>query len=235
MLGVLGLSMVGILSGSRPLAGLAMGTLGLLLGSIGAAPSTPFYRYTFGSLYLYDGIPLAVLALGLFALPEILELLATGGSISTTEGARHVSQFIQGAKDVVKERWLVLRSAVLGVGIGFVPGLGGAVVDWISYGVASSTAGEDATFGEGDVRGVIAPESSNNAKEGGALIPTLLFGIPGSGTTAVLLGGFVVLGLQPGPRMLDDNLDVTLMVVWTLAIANVMGTLACLGDASHQA
>jgi TctA family transporter len=100
-------------------------------------------------------------------------------------------------------------------------------VDWISYGVAAQTSKDAAGFGKGDIRGVIAPESSNNAKEGGALIQTLLFGIPGSGTTAVLLGGLVLLGLQPGPRMIRSDLDVTLLIVWTLAVANVFGALCC--------
>ena len=228
MLAVLGLSMVGILSGGRPARGMAMAALGLLLGSVGAAPSTPFYRFTYGSLYLYDGIPLAVLALGLFALPEILDLLASGGKIAKDEAAPAGSGIGQGLKDVLQARWLVVRSAFLGVGVGFIPGLGGSVVDWISYGVAARTSKGGEEFGKGQIRGVIAPEASNNAKEGGALIPTLLFGIPGSGTTAVLLGGFVVLGLQPGPRMLSDNLEITLLIVWTLALANVFGTMACL-------
>ncbi len=228
MLAVLGLSMVGILSGDRPARGMVMAASGLLLGAVGAAPATPFYRFTAGNLYLYDGIPLAVLALGLFALPEILDLLAKGERIATegTQPAR--GSVLQGLKDVLASKWLVVRSAVLGVGVGFIPGLGGSVVDWISYGVAARTSRDSEGFGSGDIRGVIAPESSNNAKEGGALIPTLLFGIPGSGATAVLLGGFVVLGLQPGPRMLTDNLDVTLLIIWTLALANVFGTLACL-------
>lgn len=229
MLGLLGLTMVGILTGRRPLRGVMMAALGLLLGAVGAAPTTPFYRYTFDNLYLYDGIPLAVVALGLFALPEILDLLLTGASIAREQVVSLGSGWKEGLQDVIREKVLVVKSALIGVGVGFLPGLGGSVVDWISYGVAASTSRDASGFGHGDIRGVIAPEASNNAKEGGALIPTLLFGIPGSGTTAILLGGLVVLGIQPGPRMLDTNLDVTLLVVWTLAIANVFGALACLG------
>ncbi len=227
MLALLGLSMVGILSGRYPFRGALMAALGLLIGSIGAAPATPFYRYTFGQLYLYDGVPLAVLALGLFALPELLDLLATGSSIAGKDAMPVDRGWRQGLRDVIREKALVVRSSLLGVGVGFVPGLGGAVVDWISYGVAAQTSKDAENFGKGDIRGVIAPESSNNAKEGGALIPTLLFGIPGSGTTAVLLGGLVLLGLQPGPRMIRSDLDVTLLIVWTLALANVFGALAC--------
>ncbi len=235
MLAILGLSMVAILAGKRPLRGLISGIIGLMIGSMGAAPTTPFYRYTFDVLYLFDGIPLAVLALGLFALPEIFDLLVSGTSIAkegaTIRGMRE--SWLQGLRDVISHYWLVIRSAAIGVIIGFIPGLGGSVVDWISYGLARQTV-KDPKFGKGDIRGVIAPESSNNAKEGGALIPTLLFGIPGSGGTAVLLGGFIILGLQPGPRMLKEtgDLDITILIIMTLAIANVFGTLACLSMSS---
>ena len=226
MLAVLGLSMVGVLSGTTPVRGLIAGFLGLLLGTVGAAPAAPHYRYTGEWLYLFDGIPLAVLALGLFALPEILDLLASGSSISRT--ARLEGSWLDGARDVLLHKWLTFRCAVVGVVVGFIPGLGGAVVDWISYGQAVQTAGDRSGFGRGDIRGVIAPESSNNAKEGGALIPTLLFGIPGSGATAVLLGGAILLGLEPGPTMVTTHLDATLTIVWTLALANVIGASACL-------
>jgi putative tricarboxylic transport membrane protein len=226
MLTVLGLSMVGVLSGRRPLLGVTAALIGLLIGTIGAAPAVPHYRYTFGSLYLFDGIPLAVVALGLFAVPELLHLLVRRERIA--EVARVGSGWRTGLADVIRHRWLVVRCSVVGVGVGMIPGLGGSVVDWLSYGQAVQTSKDRSRFGHGDIRGVIAPESSNNAKEAGALVPTLLFGIPGSGTTAVLLGGFVLIGLQPGPRMLTANLDVTLTIIWVLALANVIGALACL-------
>lgn len=235
MLALLGLSMVGILSGKHPVRGGLMAALGLAIAAIGAAPATPFYRFTFDQLYLYDGVPLAVLALGLFAVPELLELLVSGSAVTDRDAAVVGRGWRQGLADVIREKWLVFRSAVLGVAVGFVPGLGGSVVDWISYGVAAQTSSGGEGFGNGDVRGVIAPESSNNAKEGGALIPTLLFGIPGSGTTAVLLGGLVLLGLQPGPRMIHDGLGVTLLIVWSLALANVFGALACVAASGFVA
>ncbi len=226
MLAMLGLSMVGVLSGKRPLLGLVSGGLGLLVGTIGAAPAAPAYRYTFDVIYLFDGIPLPIMALGLFAVPELLNLLTTGRSVSSA--AKLGSGWLEGLRDVLRHKWLVLKCSVIGVAVGFVPGLGGAVVDWISYGYVVRSSPDKDRFGKGDIRGVIAPESSNNAKEGGALIPTLVFGVPGSGTTAVLLGGFVLLGLQPGPGMLSEHLDVTFTIVWTLAIANVIGAIACL-------
>ena len=233
MLAMLGLSMVGVLSGQRPLLGVLSGVLGLLLATMGAAPAVATYRYTFDVIYLFDGIPLPVVALGLFAMPELINLLRSGRSISRS--ATLGGGWLEGIRDVVRHRWLALRCSVVGVAVGFVPGIGGAVVDWISYGYALRSSSDSSQFGRGDIRGVIAPESSNNAKEGGALIPTLLFGVPGSGTTAVLLGGFVLLGLQPGPSMLSEHLDVTFAIVWTLAIANVVGAVACLASSTFIA
>lgn len=231
MLSLLGISMVGILAGNYPLRGILAGILGMLLGSVGGAPGTAEYRYTFDWLYLYSGIPLAVLALGLFALPEMIDLLVEKRSVSKMRslgGSR-----LQGVKDALKNKWLITRSAVLGSIVGFVPGLGGSVVDWISYGVAKQTLKNTENFGKGDIRGVIAPESANNAKEGGALIPTLLFSIPGSGTTAILLGGLILLGVESGPNMLENDLPVTLSIVWTLALANVFGALMCFALTKH--
>ena len=107
------------------------------------------------------------------------------------------------------------------------PGLGGSVVDWIAYGHVVQTAKDKSQFGQGDIRGVLAPESANNAKEGGALIPTLLFGIPGSGGMAVFLGGMILIGMEPGPSMVGNQLDVTYAIIWSLALANVIGAGSC--------
>lgn len=225
MLTVLGLCFVGLLSGKYPFRGILATLLGMMIAMLGSAPTTVTFRYVGDSIYLMDGIPLAILAMGLFALPEILDLLADNRAVSRV--SKLSSGWKEGVKDTFRNRWLVLRSSALGVTIGAIPGLGGSVVDWLSYGQAVQTAKDKTRFGKGDVRGVIAPESSNNAKEGGSLIPTMLFGIPGSGTTAVLLGGLILLGIQPGPSMLTSDLSITLTIVWTLALANVFGALAC--------
>ena len=225
MLAVFGLSMVGILSRGAPVPGLLAGVLGLLIGGIGAAPAAPVYRFTLDWLYLYDGVPIAVLALGLFAIPEIIDLLIANRSIASAEKVS--GRLLDGVRDVMREKWLVVRSALIGVGVGAIPGLGGAVVDWISYGIAAQTTRKDNRFGSGDIRGVIAPEGSNNAKEAGALVPTLLFGIPGSGTTAMLLGGLLLMRVTPGPGMVTRDLDITLAIIWTLVLANVIAAGAC--------
>ena len=227
MLAILGLSMVGILSGADPLMGIVVACVGLLIGAIGAAPAIAHYRYTFDLIYLWDGVPIAVLALGLFALPELIDMLVDQTSISRKD-LKLGKGWLQGIRDVVTHRWIVLRSSAIGVAVGMLPGLGGSVVDWISYGNVVQTSRDKSRFGKGDIRGVIAPESSNNAKEGGALVPTLLFGIPGSGTNAILLGGFILIGIDPGPLLITNQPDLVVLIVWTLAIANVVGGLACL-------
>ena len=226
MLTIFGLSMVGVLAGSNLWKGVAAAALGLAFGSIGAAPATGEYRMEFGTLYLMDGIPLVIVALGVFALPEIVDLLRGGSAIS--EAAKLGRGWIEGVRDTFRHLWLSLRCSGLGAIIGAIPGLGGSVVDWIAYGHVVQTSRDKSQFGKGDIRGVIAPESANNAKEGGALLPTLLFGIPGSGSMAIFLAGLILLGLQPGPAMADRNLGVTYTIVWSLALANVLGTFLCI-------
>ena len=115
----------------------------------------------------------------------------------------------------------------MGCIVGALPGLGGSIVDWIAYGHAVQTTKNRELYGTGDVRGVIAPESANNAKEGGALVPTLLLGIPGSGSMAILLGGLVLIGIDPGVEMVTDNLDLVYLVIWSIAVANVVGAGIC--------
>lgn len=226
MLAVLGISMVGVLSGRSLWKGVASCGLGLLLGSIGGAPATGEWRMTLGINYLDDGIPLVVVGLGVFALPEVVDLLRKAGTIASE--ARLGKGWLHGLRDMIKYRWLCLRCAGIGTLVGALPGLGGSVVDWIAYGHVVQVSKDKSKFGTGDIRGVLAPESANNAKEGGGLIPTLLFGIPGSGSMAVFLGGLTLIGLEPGPRMLTADLPITYTIVWTLAFANVVGAGLCL-------
>ncbi|MEM8947906.1 MAG: tripartite tricarboxylate transporter permease [Pseudomonadota bacterium] len=226
MLVILALSMVGILTGANVWKGLAACSLGLLLGALGAAPLSGVQRATFGTEYLLDPLPLVVVGLAMFATPEIVDLLRRHASISET-GKLSPTGWLQGLKDWATNWWLSLRCSMIGSIIGALPGLGGSVVDWIAYGHAVQTTKNRESYGTGDPRGVVAPESANNAKEGGALVPTLLLGIPGSGSMAILLGGLVLIGIEPGKDMIDNNMDKVYLMIWSIAAANIVGAGIC--------
>ena len=226
MLALFGLSMVAVLAGRSLPKGLAACAVGLLIGSIGGAPATGEFRMIFGFDYLYDGIPLVIIGLGLFAVPEISDLLRKNSTIA--QGNALGSGWLRGIRDWWANLFLSARCASLGCMIGAIPGLGGSVVDWIAYGHAVQTSKKDPQFGKGDIRGVVAPESANNAMQGGALLPTVLFGIPGSGSMAVFLGGMVLIGIEPGPSMVGADLNITYSIIWSLALANVMGAGFCI-------
>jgi putative tricarboxylic transport membrane protein len=206
---IFGLSMVATLSGRAPLKGLTAAGLGLMISMIGSRAAGGTLRWTFETLYLWDGVPLVPMVLGLFALPELAELAILRQRIAGDHAADiTLSSQWEGVRDVIRHWRLVLRCSILGTALGAIPGLGSAVIDWIAYGYAQRTEPNPETFGTGDVRGVIAPESSNNAKEGGHLVPTIAFGVPAGASMAVLLGAFQMHGLQPGPEMLTKHLDV---------------------------
>jgi TctA family transporter len=228
---VFGLSMVAVLSGSSPMRGVAAACIGLLIAMIGSDPQTGTLRWTLDSLYLWDGLPIVPVTIGLFALPELADMAITRSSIATDSEAAEMdtrSGQWQGIRDTFTHWWLVIRVAWLGSALGAIPGLGAAIVDWVAYGHAARTEpGAAETFGKGDVRGVLASEGSNNAKEGGALVPTIAFGVPGSASMAILLGAFLIHGLIPGPDMLTKHLDVTYSMVWSVALANILGAGIC--------
>lgn len=226
---IFGISMVAVLSGNAPARGVVAACFGILIGMVGTNVQTGQERWTGGLLYLQDGIPLVPIILGIFALPELCDLAiqrtsvaAKGAAISSRQGMR------QGIVDTFQNWFLVLRCSGMGAFLGMIPGITGAVTDWIAYGHAMQTCkGAKDTFTKGDVRGVIAPESANNAREGGMLVPMLAFGIPGGAATAILLGALMVHGFIPGPDMLTKHLDMTFSMVWSIAIANIFGAGLC--------
>jgi TctA family transporter len=228
-LAVFGISMVAVLSGNAPLRGLTCACFGMLLAMIGADPQTGTLRWTMGSLYLWDGLPLVPLTLGIFALPELCDLLISRKAVVSKELlVENRMGLLRGAQDCFRNWFLVLRCSWIGSGMGAIPGIGAAVIDWISYGHALRTEKDAAkTFGTGDVRGVIAAESATSSREGGALIPTIVFGVPASSGMAILLGAFLMHGLVPGPEMLTKNLDITYSMVWSIAVANLVGSGLC--------
>ncbi|MBI3919722.1 MAG: tripartite tricarboxylate transporter permease [Betaproteobacteria bacterium] len=226
MLVVLALTMVGMLTGASALKGLVMCGMGLLFGSMGAAPATAEERLTFNTIYLSDGVPLVIVGLAMFAIPEMVDVLRKRTTISSVPELG--SGTLRGFRETLSHKWLLVRCSSLGVIIGALPGLGGSVTNWVAYGHAVQSAKDRSSFGKGDIRGVIGPESSNNADNGGALIPTLMFGIPGSASMALFLGALVLIGIEPGIGMMERHLDLTYIIIWSLAIANVIGAGICL-------
>lgn len=226
---VFGISMVSTLSGNAPLRGVCAACFGMMLSMIGTDPQSGTLRWTMDSLYLWEGMPLVPVTLGIFALPELADLaigrtpvVEAGMTLDTKSG------MLLGVKDCFTHWFLILRCSWLGAALGAIPGIGVSVIDWIAYGHAMKTEkGAAETFGKGDVRGVIAAESSTNAREGGHLVPTVALGVPSGAAMAILLGAFLIHGLVPGPDMLTKNLDITYSMVWSIALANILGTGLC--------
>jgi putative tricarboxylic transport membrane protein len=242
MITVVGIACITSLSGLGPRAqikGFAMGLLGLLLATIGQERQSGTLRFDFGLIYLWEGLELIPVLVGIFAIPEIVELAVRGTAIAGERPAARLGAGVwEGIKDTFRHFWLVVRCSVVGVFVGILPGAGGGVAQWMAYAHAVQSA-KDAKdrerFGKGDVRGVLGPGAANNSKEGGDLIPTIAFGVPGSGAMAILLGAFLIMGLHPGPDMLTKHLAVTYSMVWTLVIANVITVLLCLATLPYLA
>jgi TctA family transporter len=225
---IFGVSMVSALSGNAPLRGVVAACFGILVGMIGTNVATGQMRWTGDMLYLQDGIPLVPIILGIFALPELCELAIRRAAIAENVQFSSRRGMQQGVTDTLRNWFLVLRCGGLGAVLGAVPGITGAVTDWIAYGHALQTSkGAKQTFTKGDVRGVIAPEAANNAREGGSLVPMLSFGVPGGAAQAILLGAMMVHGFIPGPDMLTRHLDLTYSMVWSIALANIFGAGLC--------
>ena len=228
------LSMIGIacitsLSGSGvrgQIRGFAMGLLGLLLSTIGQERQSGSLRFDMGLMYLWEGLDLVPVLVGIFAIPELVDLAVRGTSIAGDRPGENLARGVmEGIKDTFRHFWLVVRCSAVGVFVGVMPGAGGGVAQWMAYAhaVQSAKGSKDRErFGKGDVRGVLGPGAANNSKEGGDLVPTIAFGVPGSGAMAILLGAFMIMGLVPGPDMLSKHLAVTYSMVWTLVLANII-------------
>jgi TctA family transporter len=242
MVAIVGIAFIASLSaqgGRGMLRGFLAGGLGLMVATVGQDPQAGIARYTFDSLYLWNGLDLVPILIGIFAIPELIDLVLRGTSIAGDVPKGRLNQgALEGVRDTFRHFGLTLRCSLIGTFIGIMPGLGGAVAQWLAYGHAAQSARsaeERAGFGKGDVRGVLGPGAANNSKEGGALIPTVAFGVPGSSSMAILLGGFFLLGLVPGPDMLTTHLTVTFSMVWTIVLANVITVIACFLFLNHLA
>ena len=234
---IMGITFIAGLGHQNLAIGLVSAGFGMYLGFFGYQQVSGVPRYWLDYDYLLNGFRLIPLALGLFAIPELVSLARTGGTIARDGASTSIatSAVFAGFRTAVSRRWLVLRSSMIGVVIGIIPGIGGETSPWVAYASARQTSKEADQFGKGAIDGVIAPESANNSKEGGALVPTLAFGIPGSSAMALLLGGFFLVGLEPGPEFLKKHMDIAVSLALTVALANILAVVILLGVARRLA
>jgi len=229
LLVLLGLSFLAILGKGSMIKSLISGAMGVLFALIGFQATTGTPRFSFGSLYLYDGMDIVPVLLGLFALSELIEAHLKGASaISEAVQLKGIGQVMEGVKDVFRHFWLWLRSTIIGYFIGLIPGVGGETAIWVAYGMAKQASKNRDKFGTGCVEGVIAPEAANNAKESGALLTSVVLGIPGAAIMAVILAGLLMVGLTPGPKMVTEHLGLTLTLIMIIIASNLLGCVICL-------
>lgn len=230
MLAVLALTFIAVLGASGQMnKGLIAGALGLLFGFIGVDNATGDRRFTFGILQLWDGLSMVPVLLGIFAVSEMIDLWIRGGSLArmapATAKQSMQKQIFSGVMDTFRRIWLVIRCSAIGTTMGLIPGLGSASAAFLAYAHAKQTSKNPEKFGTGIVEGVIAPESANDAVEGGALASTLAFGIPGSSSMAILISALMIMGVEPGPKLMMLNTDLVFLMIWTVVLGNLIGTL----------
>src|SRR5688572_3722555 len=218
----LGLAMVVMLAGESMVKALLAMMVGLWIAGMGTDLFTSTSRFTFGNAEMLDGVDFVVVAIGVFALGEVLgnmEGRDTQQMLPVPKGLRNLLPTWQDLKDC---RLAFLNGSVVGFIIGVLPGAGSTIASFISYGIEKAYSKHPEKFGTGVPEGVAAPEGANNAETGGAMVPLLTLGIPGSGTTAILLAAFILWGLRPGPLMIQDNPTLFWGLVASMYVGNVM-------------
>ncbi|MDY0404364.1 tripartite tricarboxylate transporter permease [Virgibacillus sp. 179-BFC.A HS] len=217
---LLGLTAIASLSEGSTIKALISGTIGLMIATVGIDAQTGTARFTFGNAHLLEGIDFLVIALGLFALAEVASLIKNRKEKATN---MHSVGSLKLTKAEAKEVAPTMgRQSLLGFLVGVLPGAGGTIASFMAYISEKKLSKNPEKFGKGAIRGVAAPESANNAASGGAFVPLLSLGIPGSGTTAVMLGALIVLGIQPGPLLMNDHPDVFWGVIASMYIGNIL-------------
>jgi putative tricarboxylic transport membrane protein len=228
MLALMGLCAIAVSTGGQFLRGLIAGGLGLMLAFVGYDAVHGGVRFTAGSDYLWDGIQLVPALTGLFAISEMIALSVAGGTIAAEDAKGRITSVFQGVWLALRHWKTTLQGSVIGTVIGAIPGLGGTVAAFLAYTAAMRSSSSPETFGKGNIEGVIGPEASNNSKDGGALIPTLSFGIPGSAEMAVFLGVLVLHGIQPGPMLLIEHEGVMFSLILALLASTVLSNIVVL-------
>jgi len=228
VLGLFGVGMVGVLSKGAMAKGLVSGMLGLFLGTVGLQSYTGIDRFTFGSWDLREGLPVVAFVAGMMAIPEMLDLAVSRKPVAPAGADVSSREVFRGFKYGLARWRIAIRHSVLGVGLGAIPGAGGNVVTWISYGVGMALSKDKSQFGKGSVEGLIFAESSENSKEGGQAIPTLALGVPGSVSWALVLVALLSYGVTPGPDVLTEHSDIVGLIVISFALANLLLTMVAL-------
>ena len=225
-LAIMGIGAIALSTGGKFLRGLIAAGIGLALSFVGYDSVSGGIRFTAEYEYLWDGISLVPTLTGLFAISEMINLTIKGGTVAANKGKDiRIDRVMDGVKMVFKHYPIVFRGSAIGAFIGAIPGVGGTVASFLSYASVVQTSKEPETFGKGNIIGVIAPESANNAKDGGALIPTLAFGIPGSAEMAIFLGILILHGMEPGPMLLIEHEGKIFSLILALAIACVLASV----------
>lgn len=208
------------LMGDAPMKALLAAIIGLSLSTIGLDSNSGVYRFTGDNLHLSDGIQFIVVVIGVFSISEILLMLEvhrSNGSMIKITGRN-----LFNLKELLYTRWTVLRSALMGFVVGVLPGAGATIASAMAYSTEKRLAGGSGTFGQGDIRGVAAPEAANNASAAGSFVPMLTLGVPGSGTTAVMVGALSLYNITPGPALFTQNPTLVWGLIASLFVANVM-------------
>jgi putative tricarboxylic transport membrane protein len=228
-LGLVAICTIGVVSTGSATKGILSGLIGFMLATIGYDPITGTQRFTYGTIYLFDGLSLTALIMGLFALSEMFFIFGRGHTIAGQNGDTPTGLqwrgVLQGMGDAVRHWKTVLTGGLVGSAVGIVPGIGGTVAMFLAYAVARQQSKTPEEFGKGAVEGILGPEAANDAKEGGALVPTVLFGLPGSSAMAIFIGVFMIMGYQVGPSMVRDHLDIIYYMAWLIAAAGVLASV----------
>lgn len=217
---VFAIACLGSMMSQNPLKSLLAALIGLGLATVGVDANTGIYRFTFDSVHLSDGVQFIVVVIGLFSVSEILLMLE-----STSAGqklVRKTGRLLFNRKEAVQCAGPTLRSSVIGFFVGILPGAGATIASALTYMTEKKISGNSDTFGKGDIRGVAAPEAANNASACGSFIPMLTLGVPGSGTTAVMMGALTLYNITPGPAMFTEQPDIVWGLIAALLIANVI-------------
>jgi putative tricarboxylic transport membrane protein len=220
---VFGLASIIFLLGGNPIKGLISACFGVFVSVVGSDPIYGNDRFTFGALELLDGINIVILLVGLYALPPVIDLLETPLKTDGVTGAKLGTQSMWKAMPRMKGFWKTwLRGSFIGIWIGILPGAGGSMAAFMSYNEARRGSKTPDTWGNGEPEGVAAAETANNADTASALIPALTLGIPGTAVAAVMLGGLLVHGLQPGPMLFRENPDVVFGFMWQFLFGAIL-------------